>query len=476
MRRYHNHYSFLQSASDHYLGTTEVPRSPDVYYRDTHIGNRYEHNFEETRVITQCQVYDPVYMTNGYNDDQPLLVKNNSGLQEPECPLTPISSGQAKVPRLIETVRGKVKSFRRLFCRNCPPIRWWIWKRRYHLLEGWRNKVQFDYVDESVLNHPPQYICPVDPGADCNRNGILDECDISDGTSKDCNHNGIPDECDIANGTSLDANHDGVPDECPDLAKNLATRAPVYTGDKALVAGFIITGDEPKDVVVRGIGPSLAGFGITDALVDPILELHGSDGGLIAQNDNWQDYPQGTQLTSLGLTLRDPREAGIAATLQPGTSYTAILAGKDGGTGVGLVEIYDTNSRANSQLANLSTRGLVQTGSNVMIGGFILGGTNQGTGIVVRGIGPSLAQFGLNPLLADPTLELRDSNGALLIANDEWQDDPVQAAQLSARGLAPQNPRESGLFASLPAGAFTAILAGKDGGTGIGLVEIYNVH
>jgi hypothetical protein len=127
-------------------------------------------------------------------------------------------------------------------------------------------------------------------------------------------------------------------------------------------------------------------------------------------------------------------------------------------------------------LANISTRGFVQAGDNVMIGGFILGGSNQNTGIVVRGIGPSLAQFGLSNVLADPTLELRDSNGALLFSNDDWQNDPAQAAQLSARGLAPQDAKESGIFASLPPGAFTAILAGKNSGTGIGLIEIYNVQ
>jgi hypothetical protein len=164
------------------------------------------------------------------------------------------------------------------------------------------------------------------------------------------------------------------------------------------------------------------------------------------------------------------------ATLPPGFPYTVILAGKSGGAGVGLVEIYDTNSAVNSQLANISTRGFVQTGNDVMIGGFILGGSTQNTQVAVRGIGPSLSQFGLSPVLANPTLELRDSNGVLLIGNDNWQDDPVQAAQLSAHGLAPQNTNESGIFASLPPGAFTAILAGTNGGTGIGLVEIYNVQ
>ncbi len=126
---------------------------------------------------------------------------------------------------------------------------------------------------------------------------------------------------------------------------------------------------------MRGIGPSLIPFGISDALADPTLELRAANGALLAQNDDWQDDPaQAAQLTALGLALQDPKESGIIATLQPGASYTAILAGNNGGTGVGLVEIYDTNQAADSQLANISTRGFVQTGNNVMIGGFILGG------------------------------------------------------------------------------------------------------
>ena len=163
------------------------------------------------------------------------------------------------------------------------------------------------------------------------------------------------------------------------------------------------------------------------------------------------------------------------ATLQPNASYTAILAGKNQTEGVGLIEIYDADQGSASQLANISTRGFVLTDNNVVIGGFILGG-NSNTGIVVRGLGPSLAQFGLNPVLADPTLELHDSNGATLTTNDNWQDDPASAAQLIILGLAPQNVKESALVVSLPPGAFTSILAGKNGGTGIGLVEIYNVH
>jgi hypothetical protein len=251
----------------------------------------------------------------------------------------------------------------------------------------------------------------------------------------------------------------------------------VETGDNVSIGGFIIRGTAPKTVALRGIGPSLVASGISDALADPTLELRLSGGTLLLQNDNWQDNPtQAAQLTALGLALQHPNESGIMATLPPGFPYTVILAGKSGGAGVGLVEIYDTNPAVNSQLANISTRGFVRTGNDVMIGGFILGGSTQNTQVAVRGIGPSLSQFGLSPVLANPTLELRDSNGVLLIGNDNWQDDPTQAAQLSAHGLAPQNANESGIFASLPPGAFTAILAGTNGGTGIGLVEIYNVQ
>jgi hypothetical protein len=267
-----------------------------------------------------------------------------------------------------------------------------------------------------------------------------------------------------------------TPSPPPTRAINISTRLRVDTGNNVPIAGFIITGIVPKHVAVRGIGPSLASGDISDALADPTLELRTANGALILGNDNWQDdSAQAAELTTLGLAPTDPNESGIVATLQPPASFSAILAGKNNGTGIGLVEIYDTNRFADAELANISTRGFVLAGNDVMIGGFILGGASN-TQVVVRGIGPSLAQFGLSPVLADPTLELRDGNGALLISNDNWLDDSVSASQLIALGLAPQDTAESGIYASLPAGAFTAILAGKNGGTGIGLIEIYNVH
>jgi photosystem II stability/assembly factor-like uncharacterized protein len=266
-----------------------------------------------------------------------------------------------------------------------------------------------------------------------------------------------------------------TPTPSPIRALNISTRMRVDTGNNVLIGGFIIIGSTPKSVVVRGIGPSLGALGIPDPLVDPTLELHASNGTLITQNDNWQDDPvQAAQLMGLGLAPADTHESALITTLDPNASYTAIVAGKNGGTGAGLVEAYDTNGSANSELANISTRGFVDTGANVMIGGFILGGSSSAQ-IAVRGIGPSLSQF-VSPVLADPTLELHDGNGTTLMMNDNWQDNPTQAAQLTAHGLAPQNELESGIFATLSPGAYTAILAGKNGATGIGLVEVYNVH
>jgi hypothetical protein len=249
----------------------------------------------------------------------------------------------------------------------------------------------------------------------------------------------------------------------------------VQGGNNVLIAGFIVTGNAQKTVGIVGVGPSLSQF-FSDVLSDPTLELHTGNTTLMT-DDNWQDdSSQATLLSSNGIAPSDPKESGIVAALPANASYTAILAGKNGGTGIGTVQIFDISQSADSQLANISSRGFVLTGNNVMIGGFILGGNGANTRIVARGIGPSLAQFGLNPVLADPTIELHDSNGGTLASNDDWQDDQAQAAQLSANNLAPSDPKEAAIFTSLPPGQFTAILAGKSGGTGIGVVEIFNLH
>ncbi|HMG06354.1 MAG TPA: sialidase family protein [Chthoniobacterales bacterium] len=267
-----------------------------------------------------------------------------------------------------------------------------------------------------------------------------------------------------------------TPAPSPAQALNISTRLRVETGDKVMIAGFIVTGKTAKPLILRGIGPSLTAVGVPgdQVLLDPVLELHGP-GGVFIQNDNWKDSPFRSQFEGTRFQPTDDREAVIVATVQPG-AYTAVLTGKGQTTGVALVEAYDIDASTDSQLANVSTRGFVQTADNVMIGGFILGGGTAATQVAIRGIGPSLSQFGLSNLLTDPTLELHDGNGATLISNDNWMDDPVSASQLTAHGLGLQDPKESGIFTSLPPGQFTAILAGKNGGVGIGLVEIYNVQ
>jgi hypothetical protein len=250
----------------------------------------------------------------------------------------------------------------------------------------------------------------------------------------------------------------------------------VDTGDNAGIGGFIITGSAPKHVVVRGLGPSLTGFGFPPAalLADPTLEIHGPGNFGVITNNNWKDTQQ-AQIQSDGLAPTNDLESAIDATLPPG-NYTAIVRGKAGTpqAGIALVEVYDIDTPAASKLANLSTRAQVGTGSNVVIAGFILGNKPGNDRIVVRGIGPSLSAFGVPNPLQDPTLELRDKDGNLLRSDNDWQDDSTQAAEITAAGLAPSNPKESAIAATLPPGPYTAILAGLNNGTGIGLVEVYD--
>jgi hypothetical protein len=244
-----------------------------------------------------------------------------------------------------------------------------------------------------------------------------------------------------------------------------------------MIAGFIITGNASKPVIIRGMGPSLVAANVPadQVLQDPVIELRGPNGALILENDNWKDSPQRAQIEATSFAPTDDREAVIMATLQP-AAYTAIIRGKNGTNGIGLIEVYDNNSAVASELANISTRGFVQTGSEVMIGGFVLGGSSNPTNIVVRALGPSLTTSGISNVLADPTLELYNADGTIMVSNDNWQDDTVAAAALIATGLAPSNPNESGIFTSLaPPGQFTAIVTGKNGGVGVALVEIYNV-
>jgi hypothetical protein len=250
----------------------------------------------------------------------------------------------------------------------------------------------------------------------------------------------------------------------------------VDTGDNAGIGGFIITGTVPKHVVVRGLGPSLTGFGFPTAslLADPVLELHGPGNFGVITNNNWKDTQQ-TELQADGLAPANDKESAIDANLPPG-SYTAVVRANAGtpSAGIALVEVYDLDTAAASKLANLSTRAFVGTGSNVVIAGFILGNQSGDDRIVIRGIGPSLSAFGVPNPLPDPTLELRDQNGNLLRSNNDWRDDSAQETEINAAGLAPSNSKESAIAATLPPGPYTAILAGLNNGTGVGLVEVYD--
>jgi hypothetical protein len=263
-------------------------------------------------------------------------------------------------------------------------------------------------------------------------------------------------------------------------ALNLSTRMRVQTGDDIGIGGFIITGSSSKHVLIRALGPSLI-LGLPSAhakLEDPVLELHGPGAFVTITNDNWRDDPvQEALIIATGIPPTNNLESAIDARLSPG-AYTALVSGRNNTSGVALIEVYDLDQEASSKLADISTRALVNTLSNgdgIVIAGFILGNHTGDDRVIVRGLGPSLSAAGVPNALADPTLELRDANGLLLIANNDWQDDATQASELTFAGLAPTNSLESGIAATLPAGRYTALLAGLNNGTGTGLVEVYDL-
>ncbi len=255
---------------------------------------------------------------------------------------------------------------------------------------------------------------------------------------------------------------------------NISTRLNVLTGDNVLNGGFIITGGGNKRVLIRGLGPSLDGAGVDGALADPLIALHSiATGEILMSNDNWKNNQQ-DEIAATGLAPANDLEAALVITLAPG-AYTVIERGKLETTGIGLLEIYDLGAGVGPELANISTRGFVATESNVMIAGFIVANSSgESDQVIVRGLGPSLGAFGITNPLADPVLELRDINGALLATNDNWKD--TQQTEIESVGLQPTNDAEAALIMTLPPGAYTALESGKNAGTGVGLVEVYNLH
>lgn len=254
---------------------------------------------------------------------------------------------------------------------------------------------------------------------------------------------------------------------------NLSTRLRVETGNGVLIAGFIVSGNDPKKIIVRGLGPSLAAVSAPARLGDPAIELHDSFGEL-ATNDNWKQNQQ-TEIENSGVAATNDLESAIVRTVPPG-NYTVILRGQNNGTGIGLVEVYDLGQSADSYQGNVSTRGFVGTGDNVMISGFIAGGTGGGnTTVAIRGLGPSLASFGISNFLADPTLELRNVDGTLVQSNNEWRDSE-NFYGIRATGLGPEFSQEAVILYPVTPGNYTAILRGASNGTGVGLLEVYNLR
>jgi len=253
------------------------------------------------------------------------------------------------------------------------------------------------------------------------------------------------------------------------LLGNISTRLRVETADNVLIGGFVITGTQPKKVIVRAIGPSLSSF-FSGVLANPVLELRDSLGGLIRSNDNWRS-DQEAEIIATGIPPSNDLESAIVATLPANSSaYTAIVRGANNGTGIGAVEAYDLDRTVDSKLANISTRGFVQTGDNVLIGGLIVLGQNP-LRVIVRAIGPSLPVPGA---LANPTLELHDGNGALIASNDNWRSD--QEAEIIATGIPPVNDMESAIVRNLAPGNYTAIVRGVNNTTGVALVEAYGLN
>jgi hypothetical protein len=279
----------------------------------------------------------------------------------------------------------------------------------------------------------------------------------------------------VANGPATTASVViSAPGAAADNLLNISTRLRVQTGDSVLIGGMIATGSAQKKILIRAVGPSLGALGVQGTLADTTLELF-SGNTKLAENDNWRTGGQEAEIQATTIPPSHELEAALIATLDPNQGYTAVVRGKDNATGIAVVEAYDLDQAADSQLANISTRGFVETGDNVLIAGFILGGDGRGGATVaVRALGPSLANSGVpNPLL-NPTLEIVNSNGVRQESNNDWKE--CEQADIEAVGLQPSDDRESTILAKLSPGPYTAIVRGLNSTTGVALVEVYNLR
>ncbi len=259
----------------------------------------------------------------------------------------------------------------------------------------------------------------------------------------------------------------------PTVLANISTRLQVEIGDDILIGGFIVTGTQNKKVIVRAIGPSL---NLAGKLGNPTLELRDGTGALLASNDDWQNSSTADRQAVIdsGVAPTNVLESAIVASLPANNAgYTAVVRGANNSTGIALVEVYDLDLTVDSKLANISTRGFVQPG-NPLIGGTIVLGPGPQK-VIVRAISSSLS--GVPGNLADPTLELRDSNGALVRSNDNWRTGGQEQEILDST-IPPSNDLESAVVETLAGNgaSYTAIVQGANNTSGIAVVEVYAIQ
>lgn len=251
---------------------------------------------------------------------------------------------------------------------------------------------------------------------------------------------------------------------------NISTRVDCQTGDAVVVTEFIAYGTGTETFILRGLGPSLGAVGIPDPLADPVLNLLDARGNRVGRNDNWMDNRDAQEIEDSGLAPTNALEPAIIEELKPGV-YTSVVQGKAHGEGVSLADMYDLEG--DLQLSAVGTRGFVGTADHVLISGIIISGSSP-LPLLVRALGPSLTDAGLHGALADPTLELFNSNGQVILSNDNWKD--TQQSEVEATGLAPTDDLESAAVVKLSPGAYTAVVAGVGGGTGLGFLQWYSIN
>lgn len=262
---------------------------------------------------------------------------------------------------------------------------------------------------------------------------------------------------------------------------NLSARAAVAAGDSAhsFIAGFVVSGSQPKRMLLRAVGPALTEFGVGNALANPRLKIYDQSGKVVSENDDWSGgeiSSTGSAVGAFGLSAGS-RDAALAVTLAPGSYSMEVVPGA--GSGVALAEIYDADTSAGSApLINISTRAYVEGGEKSLVAGFVVGG-NSPKRVLVRGVGPALSAYGVSGVLTDPAVKIYQA-GAVVAENDNWQSGATASEVAAAGGSVGAFPlaagsRDAALIATLPPGSYSAVVNAANGGTGAGLVEVYEL-